>query len=87
MSSSGSSLKMSGGDRVEQRLDRLQTLSTSWLNASYASASCGEWRAISLVVLAVVLAEQQVVAVLHRAERGRHEDRHEAVLRRDRARG
>ena len=34
----------------------------------------------SLQMSGVVLAHQQVVAVLHRTERARHQDRHEAVL-------
>ena len=48
ISSSGSSLKMSGGTMSSSGLIAWQTLLTSWLNASYASASRGEWRAISL---------------------------------------
>ncbi len=80
MSSSGSSLKMSGGTSSRSGLMSWMTFSTSWLKASYASASWREWRAISRVVLAVVLAEEEVVAVLLGAERRRHEDRHEAVL-------
>ncbi len=65
---------------VEQRLDRLQDLVDvvveRVVRVRVVPAVAGD----RLLVLGVVLAHQQVVAVLHRAERGRHQDRHEAVL-------
>ena len=65
---------------VEQRLDRLEDLVDVVVERV---VRVGVVRAVAgdlLLVLGVILAHQQVVAVLLRAERGRHQDRHEAVL-------
>ena len=71
---------MSGGDLVEQRLERLadhvQVVAVLLVGVGVVLAVAGDL----LEVLAVVLGQPQVVAVLHRGERGRHEQRHEAVL-------
>ena len=66
--------------RVEQRLDRL---AGPFHVVAYCVVGVGVVLAVAgdlLLVLAVVLAQPQVVAVLHRAEGGRHQERHEAVL-------
>ena len=65
---------------VEQRLDRLEDLVDVVVERV---VRVGVVRAVAgdlLLVLGVILAHQQVVAVLLRAERRRHQDRHEAVL-------
>ena len=65
---------------VEQRLERLadhvQVVAVLLVGVRVVLAVAGDL----LEVLAVVLGQPQVVAVLHRRERGRHEQRHEAVL-------
>ena len=79
-SSSGSSLNRSGGGAVEQRLERLadhlHVVRVLVVGVGVVLAVARDL----LEVLAVVLAEPQVVAVLHRRERRRHQERHEAVL-------
>ena len=65
---------------VQQRLDRLEDAIDVVVEGVVRVGVVLAVARDLLVVLAVVLAEQQVVAVLHRAERGGHEDRHEAVL-------
>ena len=67
-------------DLVEERLDRLDDLADVVVEGVVGVGVVLAVARDLLVVLAVVLAEQQVVAVLHRAERRRHQDRHEAVL-------
>ena len=65
---------------VQQRLDRLDDPADVVVEGVVGVGVVLAVAADLLVVLAVILAEEQVVAVLHRAERRRHEDRHEAVL-------
>ena len=66
--------------RVEERLDRLadhlHVVRVLVVGVGVVLAVARDL----LEVLAVVLAEPQVVAVLHRRERRRHQQRHEAVL-------
>ena len=68
-------------DLVEERLDELDDLEHVVVEGVVAVDVAPAVPGDLLLVLAVVLAEEQVVAVLLRAEGGRHEDRHEAVLR------
>ena len=67
-------------DLVEQRLDRLDDLQDVVVEGVVRVGVVLRLPADLLEVLAVVLAEEEVVAVLLGAERGGHEDRHEAVL-------
>ena len=80
ISSSGSSLKRSGGAASSSGLIAWQHLADVVVERVVGVGVVLRVAGDLLLVLAVVLAEQQVVAVLHRAERRRHEDRHEAVL-------
>ena len=65
---------------VEQRLDHLADPLHVVLVAVHRVGVVRRVPHDLLDVLVAVLAEQQVVAVLHRRERRRHQDRHEAVL-------
>ena len=65
---------------VEQWLQRLQDLVDVVVERVVGVRVVPAVAGDRLLVLGVVLAHQQVVAVLHRAEGGRHQDRHEAVL-------
>ena len=65
---------------VEQRLDRLEDLVDVVVERVVGVRVVRAVARDLLLVLGMILAHQQVVAVLLRAERGRHEDRHEAVL-------
>ena len=69
-----------GRDLVQQRLDRPEDLVDVVVERVVRVGVVLRVAADLLEVLAVVLAEEEVVAVLLRAERRRHEDRHEAVL-------
>ena len=65
---------------VEQRLDGTQDLVDVVVEGVVGVGVVGAVAGDLLEVLAVVLAQQQVVAVLHGAERRGHQDGHEAVL-------
>ena len=67
-------------DLVEERLDDLADPLDVVLVAVHRVGVVRRVPHDLLDVLVAVLAEQQVVAVLHRRERRRHQDRHEAVL-------
>ena len=69
-----------GRDRVHQRLHRPEDLVDVVVERVVRVGVVLRVPGDLLEVLAVVLAEQEVVAVLLGTERGRHEDRHEAVL-------
>ena len=74
-------------DLVEERLDRpadpQDVVVERLVGVGVVLAVAGDLAE----VLAVVLAEEEVVAVLHRRERRRHQERHEPVLGRARGRG
>ena len=76
----GSSLKMSGGASSMSGLIAWQDLADVVVERVVRIRVVLRVAGDLLVVLAVVLAEQEVVAVLLRAEGRGHEDRHEAVL-------
>ncbi len=68
-------------DLVEERLDDLEDLGDVVLERVVGVGVVLRVAGDLADVLAPVLAEEEVVAVLHRSERRRHKERHEAVLR------